>query len=256
MILLIDIGNTRLKWAPLSNGRLGEQSAISHAELTREELIAALIETSVRPERVLIANVGGARVGDLVAHCLRDHWGVEPEFVHSTARGGGIVNAYRESANLGVDRWMAIIGAYAMEKRAVCVASVGTAMTIDGVDANGRHRGGVIVPGPELMVASLFRNTSEIARRAQRGESTAALFADNTRGAVEQGAVHALAALIERGSAMLEQELRDKPVLILTGGASSRIEGLLRSPFRYVPDLVLRGLARLAMEDQSPTANR
>jgi type III pantothenate kinase len=248
MILLIDIGNTRLKWAQLSNGRLGEQAALPHAELTHEQLIAAIIAKSARADRVLIANVGGARVGDLAAQCVRDHWGVEAEFVHSTANAGGVCNAYREPAKLGVDRWMAMIGAYAMEKRAVCVASVGTAMTIDGVDASGGHRGGVIVPGPDLMVASLYRNTSEIARRAEQGESAAALFADNTRGAVEQGALHALAALIERGFATLAQELNEAPVLVLTGGASARIEGLLTVPFRVVPDLVLHGLAVLAAE--------
>jgi type III pantothenate kinase len=248
MMLLIDIGNTRLKWAQFANDRLGEQSAITHAELTREQLIAPIIATSAPPERVLIANVGGARIGDLAAQCVRDHWGVEAEFVHSTASAGGVRNAYREPAKLGVDRWMAIIGAYAIEKRAVCVASVGTAMTIDAVDAGGRHRGGVIVPGPDLMVASLFRNTSEIAWRAQQGESTAGLFADNTRGAVEQGAVHALAALIERAFATLGQEVGEAPALILTGGASSRFEGLLYSPFSVVPDLVLQGLAVAAKD--------
>ena len=91
-------------------------------------------------------------------------------------------------------------------------------------------------------------NTSDIARRAQQGEARRRLFADNTLGAVRQGAEHALAALIERAFATLAEEVRETPALIVTGGASSRVEGLLRSPFSVVPDLVLQGLAVLAME--------
>src|SRR5690606_11248398 len=127
--------------------------------------------------------------------------------------------------------------------RPACIVSVGTAMTIDGVDRRGLHLGGVITPGPDLMASSLFSNTSDIAQRAQQGASTDALFADNTLGAVEQGATHALAALVERAVDVMQAQLGEAPVLIFTGGASSRVQPAVRRPGVVVPDLVLRGLA-------------
>ena len=153
---------------------------------------------ALRDDRVLVSNVSGPRMADIVRAAVAQAWQVEPEFVTSSATAGGVRNAYRQPQQLGVDRWLAIIGAHAIEHAAVCVVSVGTALTIDGVAADGRHLGGVIVPGPDLMLSSLLRNTSDIAQRAQQGSASNALFADNTLGAIQQGAEHALAALVER----------------------------------------------------------
>jgi type III pantothenate kinase len=245
MILLIDIGNTRIKWARLEHGRLGEQSALPHADLDPEQLRSAFARIG-RPARVLMSNVAGAGAAQAVVACVMALWGLHVEAVHASAAAGGVRNGYRDPARLGVDRWLAVIGAYALERRDAVVVSVGTAMTIDAVDAAGLHRGGVIVPGPDLMASSLFRNTSDIAHRAHGGASSHALFADNTLGAVEQGAVHALAALIERSAAAFGQERGLAPALVLTGGASARITPALRLEWKVVPDLVLRGLAVLA----------
>jgi type III pantothenate kinase len=248
MFLLIDIGNTRFKWAWLDAGVLGPQSAMPHASWTRDDLLTAVLKSGPRPERVLVSNVGGARIGDLVRECIASTWGLEAELIRSTAHAAGVRNAYPEPAKLGVDRWLAVIAAHAMERRAACVVSVGTAMTIDSVDAAGWHLGGVIVPGPDLMVSSLFRNTSDIARRAEQGSTRDGLFADNTLGAVQQGAVHALAALIERAVKITELAVQGTPAVLLTGGASERVEGALGCSFKPIPDLVLRGLAVLATE--------
>jgi type III pantothenate kinase len=130
----------------------------------------------------------------------------------------------------------------------VCIASVGTAMTIDAVNARGEHLGGTIVPGPDLMISSLLKNTSDIAARAREGAVSIGLFANNTLGGITQGAAHALAALIDRSTLALERELGEPPTLMLTGGASDRVEALITPNFRKVPDLVLRGLAVLAAE--------
>jgi type III pantothenate kinase len=171
---------------------------------------------------------------------------VEAEVVLSTAAACGVRNAYPVPANLGVDRWLGVIAAHARRRQLTCVVGVGTAMTIDGVDASGQHLGGVIVPGPDLMVGSLLRNTSEIARRAEQGARTDSLFADNTLGAIHQGAAHALAALVERSMHTMRRNAGTEPVLVLTGGAVPIIERLLDIPFESVSDLVLRGLARYA----------
>ena len=254
MLLLIDIGNTRIKWARLAEGRIGEQSAAVHANWTRDDFIQQILSSGARAERVFIANVGGKRMGDLAQAAITHAWHIEPRFVHSPAAQAGIRNAYPDPGRLGVDRWLAMLGGRALEPRPLCVVSVGTAMTIDGLDANGQHLGGVIVPGPDLMVSSLLKNTSDIAQRAAGGQARDELFADNTLGAIQQGAVQALAALVDRARDTLQKQLGQAPVLLLTGGASSRIQGAIHSPGREIPDLVLRGLAVVAALPESSNA--
>src|SRR5262245_47040446 len=198
MILLIDIGNTRIKWAQLDRGTLGPQSAAVHSKWTANEFIDSVLQPSARPQRVLISNVGGAAIAEVATAALTRTWQMEAQFVQSTAAAGGVRNAYVEPQKLGVDRWLAVIGAYSIQHSGACVVSVGTATTIDCVDAMGQHLGGVIVPGPDLMISSLLKNTSDIAQRAEQGSTKDGLFADNTLGAVTQGAAHATAALVER----------------------------------------------------------
>lgn len=248
MILLIDIGNTRIKWARFEHGSLQPQSAAVHAAWTSETFVETILERSDAAHRVLIGNVSGARMAELARTATLQAWKIEPEFIASTAAAGGVRNAYSQPAKLGVDRWLAVIGAHALERGPVCVVSAGTALTIDGVDAGGLHLGGVIVPGPDLMVSSLLQNTSDIAQRAQQGGATDALFADNTLGAICQGAEHALAALVERAVGNMRRQLNETPTLLLTGGASNRLEKSIALSYRTVPDLVLQGLAVLAGE--------
>ncbi len=248
--LLIDIGNTRIKWARFEDGVLQPQSASPHADWKAETFVETVLRRGNRNDRVLVSNVAGPRMADVVRAAVTQTWQMEAEFVTSTPIAGGVRNAYPQAAKLGVDRWLAMIGAHALEPGAVCIVSVGTAMTIDGVAADGRHLGGVIVPGPDLMVTSLLKNTSDIAQRALQGEAGDGLFADNTLGAVRQGAEHALAALIERAVGTMRRMLNETPKLLVTGGASDRIEKAIGLPYRAVPDLVLRGLAVLARESR------
>lgn len=243
MILLIDIGNTRIKWATLDGQGIGAQCAETHAGWGAQQLTDVMLKSAIRPERVLIGNVGGAQIGEFVRGAIAKRWNVDVEFINSTAEACGVRNAYAEPAKLGVDRWLAVIAAHALQKRLTCIVSVGTAMTIDGVDASGQHLGGVIVPGPQLMVTSLLHNTSDIAQRAQQGNVTEAVFADNTLGAIRQGAVHALAALVERSVESMRTIDGAMPALLLTGGGSPAIEKLIHLPCESRPDLVLQGLA-------------
>jgi type III pantothenate kinase len=245
MLLLIDIGNTRIKWATLDRDSLEAQQAVPHASWTLPECLAAFSALPT-PKRVLVSNVGGERVASIVRDASLQCWGLAPEFIHSTSAAAGITNAYPEPAKLGVDRWLAMIGAYAEHRRALCVVSIGTAATIDGVDGSGRHLGGLIIPGPDLMVESLLHNTSDIARRAQDGTVGVGMFANNTLGAIHQGATQAVAALAERAVESMKAELSVQPLLILTGGASAAVSKAIRTPHTLTADLVLRGLIVMA----------
>lgn len=247
MILLIDAGNTRVKWAVLGDQGLGPLYAETHAGWDATAFRTRVLSGVGKGNRVLVANVGGERLAALIREAVFNSWGVAPEFIESTISAGGIRSAYGDPQKLGVDRWAAMIGAFALAAGPVCVVGVGTAMTVDGVDASGQHLGGLIVPGPDLMISSLMHNTSEIAVRSQEGRLGEGMFADNTLGAVHQGAVHALAALVEKSLATLTRQCGVAPALILTGGAAKRIEPHIAAPVQQVPDLVLRGLAVLSL---------
>lgn len=247
MILLLDIGNTRVKWAMKDGASLSPQQALNRAGLTDDALIQALVDSAPQPARVLVSNVAGAAVEQSLITGLSAHLRTPIEFVRSTWSACGVTNAYPDPAKLGTDRWMSIIAAH-RAFGAACIASFGTAMTIDTVAADGKHLGGVIVPGPELMVTSLLKNTSNIALHAREGEIAADLFADNTLGAIHQGARHACAALVEKAYAVSIARLGREPTLILSGGGSGQVGAALTIPFRVVPDLVLRGLGVVSEE--------
>ncbi len=248
MILLIDTGNTRIKWAVLGDHGLGTQHADTYAGWGAVQLRARVLVPAGQIDRVLVSNVGGEKIATLVRETISETWGLQPEFLQASAEACGVRNGYTNPQQLGTDRWAAMIGAYALELRPVCVVNVGTAMTIDGVDVNGQHLGGVIVPGPDLMISSLMRNTSDIAIRSQDGRLGEGLFADNTLGAVYQGAVNALSALVEQAMTTMTQQCAETPTLLMTGGAADRLDRLVSRPIRHVPNLVLRGLAVLAGE--------
>ena len=253
-MLLIDIGNTRVKWASLHNNDVGEQYAASHAGWTAQDIHNRIIANSKRPAAVLISNVGGAHIGQLLIDLIKAVWNITPHFVRTSATAAGVQCGYSQPEKLGVDRWLGVIAGYHLVKANACIVSVGTAMTVDGVLADGQHLGGAIVPGPDMMVGSLMKNTSDIAAHAMHGEQRTTLFADNTLAAVQQGSAHALAALAERAVHDMYKQYAQAPVLLLTGGASDKIARELRIPFQVVPDLVLRGLAIVSKDSANVSA--
>lgn len=263
MLLLIDMGNSRVKWTwarirspQLAWGNasapgyavLDQQRAAAHAHWGRDEFIATVLADHERPQRVLISNVAGAQLQAVAREAVLDTWQIEPEFLQSTALAGGVRNAYAEPARLGVDRWLALIAAHAMCQGSVCVVSAGTACTVDGLTGDGQHLGGVILPGPKLMMSSLMKGTSEIGWRAAGGSVSDALFADNTLGALQQGALHALGALVERAVQTMQQQSGERPTLLFTGGGGGTLRTAVNYDSQEIPDLVLRGLAVMAQE--------
>ncbi len=248
--LLLDVGNSRLKWGRWQAGRLADEGSVPRALWARGTRARAALARLGPVARVLVASVAAPSFNADLARAVRAVLGCTPEFVATAPRAAGVVNAYAEPWRLGVDRWVAAIAGHSLFRppRHVCIVDIGTALTVDLVDARGRHRGGVIVPGPELMVSSLLAGTSGIRRRAAgRGApARSAAFARNTRAALESGARHAAAATIDRFAAEARAELGRGVQLILTGGAAEKVASLVRSRYRMVPDLVLRGLAVIA----------
>jgi type III pantothenate kinase len=247
-VLLIDIGNTRIKWARFDGSRLGRQQAAVHCGWGGEDYARRVIGSARGLERILVASVAGSRVDRSLALAARRARAAAPEFVASKRHAGGITVGYVEPWRLGVDRFVAAIGAYQLsEGRAVCVVGVGTAMTIDLVGADGRHRGGAIIPAPSLMVDTLLKNTDGIRLRAQGASAIGtSLFGRSTRAAIVQGSRFAAAALIDRAVSEARALARGRaPLVMLTGGGAPAIQPLIQSVCMSVPDLVLQGLAVL-----------
>lgn len=245
MYLLIDIGNTRAKWALADGSTLRSHTAAAHAEFAAA-IRDCLIAHGKAITATLIANVAGQALENTVSAVMSEYLSHAPHYLHSSRELCGIRNAYRVPEKLGVDRWVAMIGARQSVAGPFCLVSVGTAMTIDVVDRAKQHLGGLIVPGPRLLISSLLTNTSDIAARACQGERDDGMLAIDTLGAIAQGAEQMLVALVERVSAALETRLGEPLTLILTGGDSDSIRPLLRSDVMIVPDLTLRGLAVIA----------
>lgn len=245
-ILLVDIGNTRVKWAQLRDGRFVAGKPLVHDG--EAAAIGALLRRVKGVGRVLAVSVAGRRLDQALARESRARFGVTTEFVKSARRAGGVINGYKEVWRLGADRWVGAVGAHALARgRDVLFAMAGTALTIDLVSATGKHRGGAIIPGPATMVASLLSGTNGIRRRAQGlAASSRSLFAADTASALAAGSRFAAAAFIDRAVDEAARTLGAKPLLLLSGGGATELRRHLRNRARDVPDLVLRGLAELA----------
>jgi type III pantothenate kinase len=245
MMLLIDVGNSRVKWAWGQGGMLSEQISLAYrGELGRDWLDALGTGGGKQAQRILISNVAGPRMADALRGLLEKQFRVEPEFASVASVAAGVTCAYRDPQQLGVDRWLAVIGAWHRAGHSACVIDSGTATTVDAVDDSGTHLGGLILPGLDLMVDVLLTRTSDIAQAvdpATRAKS--GVFADNTLAAVRNGAVLATAALAERAASDLARRTAGEPKLYLTGGNATRIAPSLARAHEVVPDLVLHGLA-------------
>jgi type III pantothenate kinase len=244
-VLLVDIGNSRIKWARLVNGRLRQRHAAAHAGWRAPDY--ARLFRGARVEQAWVASVAGPAAGRALAAAAR-RAGARAHFVVVPRRAGGVRVGYVEPWRLGVDRFVAAVGAHQLFRRVpLCVVGVGTAMTIDLIDGRGRHRGGVITPGPTLMVDTLLSETSGIRRRARGGGAVGrGLFGRSTRAAVVQGSRYAAAALIDRAVEEAARAVGRNPLVVITGGGAEVVRPLIHSAGVGVPDLVLRGLAVLA----------
>lgn len=248
MTLLIDLGNTRLKWANARvNGILSRQRAASHAGWQSDDFCHALAKSCKPGSDVWVVSVAAAKVKSRLTRALRELSAHQVHFVESAAAYAGVRNGYKDPWRLGADRWVALLGARALApKRTVLVVDVGTAMTLDILRKNGQHLGGVIVPGADLMQQSLLHSTGGIRQRAGSRPAAharaASWQAHSTAEAIQHGAQLAAAAVID--AAYIEHRAL-KPRLLLTGGGAQWLQPLLKSPYEWVPDLVLQGLAQV-----------
>jgi type III pantothenate kinase len=249
MQVVIDVGNTRIKWALLDDhGRLTDNGGALHRGALDDALatLAAALPPATR--RVIVANVAGDRVAERLAHAVRASVGIDAEFVATAKRQFGVECAYADPSRLGVDRWVAVLAAHVRAQRAACVIDAGTAVTFDVVDGGGRHLGGLILAGPRLSAAALERNTSDIGATAAVGAAPQglAVLGTTTDAAVANGAMLAVAAALDRAVGTVRAKLGGGAAVYLTGGDAETLQGWLETQVELRADLVLEGLALFA----------
>ena len=239
MLLCLDCGNTRLKWGayePEQQQWLA-QGALALAEIVR---LPQEIHELPRPARIIGCSVASNETRTEIEACAAVI-GAPITWNESRAEQCGVRNGYDEPAQLGADRWAALIGAHYLHPSGPClVVNAGTATTIDTLDVDGTFRGGIILPGIDLMRAALARNTARLPLAA----GDFATQPRNTRTAIASGCLQATVGAVERMYVPLAAE--PDALCLLSGGAADSFAALLDIPLRRIDNLVLEGLARIA----------
>ena len=236
MLVAIDAGNTRIKWGVRDGAVWRAQGAFPTADRDQLPDIVSAADWPVGVP-VFACNVAGVEVEQSIATALSDRFPA-PLWLRPSAEAGGVRNRYEQVERLGADRWAALIGARGRLSSACLVVCAGTATTVDWLDASGTFRGGLILPGVDLMRASLARNTAQL----PLADGNFRCEPRNTSDAIVSGCLHAQIGAIERMFAKLAGE--PGAICLLTGGAAQGLVPLLNIPFKLTENLILDGLAR------------
>lgn len=249
--LMIDVGNSAIKWAVLTEKGLSAQRRL----LYRQEainLVLAQIATTDTIDAVWISSV----VSMEITHCLtewsQNKWYLTPTFAKTSAEIAGIKNGYNLPEQLGIDRWLTLLAARHLVTGPLCILDCGTAVTLDILSSEDQHKGGLIMPGLKLMRDSLTRGTYALERFSVAIPTTVGLARD-TEHAITLGTLYAVVGWLEyvlSTFGIKEENFK----LILTGGDAPTFGPLLHRPYQYIPDLVLQGLVILTSNPQ-PSKN-
>lgn len=238
MLLAIDAGNTAVKIG-LHDG-MGWQSKqrVSLDEFYQDP--RRFLQQLACP--TIVANVAGPKFRDTLLRELSLH---QIFWAQTTAQACDVVNRYQSPQQLGVDRWVMLLAARALQRRACVVVALGTALTVDVLTADGVFLGGVIAPGMQLMRAALMQGTHAV--RTSAGVVTS--YPIQTSDAVETGIVYALLGVIEKTIVTHAQQTQTSVAVIVTGGDAHLLLPYLNRDVQVVDNLVLEGLIVLAREE-------
>jgi type III pantothenate kinase len=239
MNLLIDIGNSRLKWASEQAGQISSTHALDYRQDRAYQNLEQQWQTLPRPSKIAIACVGASQQITALETLANRLWpAIEIIIPKSTAAFGLVINAYPNPEKLGVDRWLALLAAHHHYQGNSCIIDCGTAITLDFIDSHGQHRGGLISPGLLLMKKSLAQNTAALDLDQQ---TSALALADNTRHAIDSGCLLAAIGLIE--TAIKRYQPVDQ--VIITGGDADVISQYLSMTLIVDQQLVFKGLQQI-----------
>jgi type III pantothenate kinase len=236
--LQLDVGNSRAKWRLVEQGSIrarGEYSAADDA--SRQSLLGCAGSL----DHIWVSSVAAPAQDEALAALLGEQWGIDPWFARTEARSGDLTNSYEDPGRMGVDRWLAMLGARRRVSGRLCVIDAGSALTIDIVSATGRHEGGYIIPGAGLMERALLLDTDRV--RFEEAADYALSPGTDTASAVRHGIALAQVGAV---TAALEQAGDDTPALLFSGGGGEHLMDLLQMDGEWAPDLVFEGLEVMA----------
>jgi type III pantothenate kinase len=239
-VLAVDAGNTRIKWGLHDGESWLVQDWVATARAPR---IGRAWARLPRPDAIVSCNVAGKSVQRAIAAAARG-LRLPVRFAASRPRQCGVVSSYDRPSQLGADRWAALIGAWHLFRGPCVVVNAGTTMTVDALNGEGVFLGGTIVPGVDLMRASLTRNTAGLKLQAGRF----AFFPASTGDAIVSGALNALAGAIERMHRYMREAGQSAPLVVVSGGRAAFIAPQLSVPVEVMDNLVLEGLLCIALE--------
>lgn len=234
-VVAIDAGNTRIKWGLHDGTGWLDKGVLATADAT---WLRDAADEWPAGARIVICNVAGPLVSETIAASLSARRDAGIVWLHASAEACGVRNTYEQPEQLGADRWAALIGARARITGNCLVVCAGTATTVDLLDAEGQFRGGLILPGFDLMRAALARNTAQL----PLAEGSFRATPRNTMDAIVSGCLHAQAGAIERMFATIAAE--PAAVCLLTGGGAERLVPHLNIPLQLTDNLILDGLVR------------
>ncbi|MDD1649898.1 MAG: type III pantothenate kinase [Methylococcaceae bacterium] len=246
-LCLVDIGNSRIKWARYDGGMLLAGTPFATDAGCLMARLDSLWLGLDQPSTVYASNVAGPVIAAELERWVQDRWGIAVHFARSTARHSHVSSGYTTPEQLGVDRWLGLLGLHRNHVLPACLVDCGTALTADLLDADGRHRGGVIAPGMTTMRRSLHQDTHALG--LVQGPQVAGAFGFDTASGIALGGALACAGLVEKFLEASNEALQQPVRLVMTGGEAALIGRHLSMP--YCPDetIVLSGLLTLAESD-------
>lgn len=238
MKLLVDIGNTRIKWAMVSNGNWSTGAPGSH-ELQLESLLDQMWCDIPRPDMVVVSNVRGPEFAGSLRRWSEQNWLLTPRLIRPRQAECGVTNCYQDPGQLGSDRWAALIAARDLCKDPLVIVDCGTAVTVDALDEQGFFLGGVIFAGVSLSRNALIDGTKQI--DVVPGKSRD-VFCQSTEDAIASGTYFGALGAIDRLVDQFNTQLGSEMKAYLSGGDAVSLKPMLSHRFRHEPDLVLKGL--------------
>lgn len=241
MILLIDIGNSRLKWAQSDGRSISAVTALDHAG---DPATSIRMITATGSKAVWIAHVMGSDYEGKIQEAVQSRFGMQARFARTHAQYLGLQCAYTDPSRLGIDRWLMLLAAWSEVRGACCVVSAGTALTFDAVNHEGQHQGGFIAPGLTPMLKTTLGSTRFATHDI--GASYGEELGKDTEACVRQGAFLAgLGAIREGVRAAGNPERR-----FICGGDATAFLPFLGVDWQRRDELVLRGLLALALQSE------
>lgn len=244
MKLLVDFGNSCLKWAFVEqeNWQFG-------AELVSGAGLGVMLDTIWKqaplPNQIVVASVAAEERYQELLGWIETHWFLSPDRISACQKQLGVTNCYQKPVTLGADRWAALIAARNISNKPVAIVDCGTAITVDALSADGTFEGGIIFPGLNLLRQSLITGTGNISRY---NDNATHFPACSTEDAVAAGTLHGMVGGIE---AILEQyrlQLGEDMEVLITGGDAKLVMSHLKGSVISDPNLVLKGLALIAAD--------